>query len=204
VDRKQVISSALQLGRKYSFDEQHGTAVSKVALQIFDQLQTVHGLDPEARAILEVASLLHDVGHFIGVSNHHKHTFYLLQTGPIVGLSPLQMLLVANVARYHRKSIPSLAHEHFQILSDKQRSLVTTLVAILRVADAADRQHAACVQQVQLNVKRTRILLGLKGKGDMLLARWALEKRKGLFEQVFGPLVIEETQSPNGMPLTRP
>ena len=26
----------------------------------------------------------------------------------------------------------------------------------------------------------------------MLLARWALEKRKDLFEEVFGPLVVEE------------
>jgi hypothetical protein len=29
----------------------------------------------------------------------------------------------------------------------------------------------------------------------MLLARWALEKRKDLFEEVFGELVVEETPS---------
>jgi exopolyphosphatase/guanosine-5'-triphosphate,3'-diphosphate pyrophosphatase len=188
------MSSALQLGRKYSFDEQHGVNVSRIALQIFDQMQTVHGLNTESRTLLEVASLLHDIGHFVGVSNHHKHTFYLLQTGPIVGLSPLQMLIVANVARYHRKSTPSLDHEPFRSLSTKQKSLVTTLVSILRVADAADRQHAGCVQSVELTLKRTRIALRLKGRGDMLLANWALEKRKGLFEEVFGKLVVEEPQ----------
>jgi len=194
VDRQQVLGSALQLGRKYSFDEQHGVSVSRIALQIFDQTQTLHGLNTESRTLLEVASLLHDIGHFVGVSNHHKHTFYLLQTGPIVGLSPLQMLIVANVARYHRKSLPSLDHEPFGSLSTKQRSLVTTLVAILRVADAADRQHAGCVQSVELTLKRTRIVLRLKGRGDMLLANWALEKRKSLFEEVFGKLVVEEPQ----------
>ena len=91
------MSSALQLGRKYSFEEQHGVSVCRIALQIFDQTQSIHGLDVESRTLLEVASLLHDIGHFVGVSDHHKHTFYLLQAGPIVGLSPLQMQLVANV-----------------------------------------------------------------------------------------------------------
>jgi exopolyphosphatase/guanosine-5'-triphosphate,3'-diphosphate pyrophosphatase len=195
LDRKQVISSALQLGRKYSFDEQHGVSVSRIAVQIFDQLQSVHGLDAESRTILEVASLLHDIGHLVEVSNHHKHTFYLLQTSPIVGLSRQQMLLVANVARYHRKSRPNLDHESFRSLSAKQRALVTTLVSILRVADAVDRQHAGCIQSVSLTLKRSKVILRLKGRGDMLLARWALEKRKDLFEEVFGELVVEETPS---------
>jgi len=192
LDREQVMASALQLGRKYSFEEQHGVAVCRFALQIFDQTQSIHGLDIEGRTLLEVAALLHDIGHFVGVSNHHKHTFYLLQTGPIVGLSPEQMKVVANVARYHRKSRPSLNHESFSSLSTKQRLLVTTLVSILRVADAADRQHAGSIQSVELTLKRARIILRLKGRGDMLLARWALEKRKDLFEEVFGPLVVEE------------
>ena len=197
LDRKQVISSALQLGRKYSFDEQHGISVSRIALQIFDQTQSIHRLDQESRMILEVAALLHDIGHFVEVSNHHKHTFYLLQTGPIVGMSRLQLKIAANVARYHRKSRPNTDHESFSSLSAKHRALVTTLVSILRVADAADRQHAGCIQNVELSLKRSRIVLRLKGKGDMLLAKWALEKRKDLFEEVFGELVVEEA------PLTR-
>ena len=203
LDRDQVMSSALQLGRKYSFEEHHGLSVCRIALQIFDQTQSIHGLDVESRTLLEVASLLHDIGHFVGVSDHHKHTFYLLQAGPIVGLSPLQMQLVANVARYHRKSRPSLGHESFATLSAKQRPLVTTLVSILRVADAADRQHAGCVQAVELTLKRTRTVLRLKGKGDMLLAKWALDKRKDLFEEVFGPLVVEEPHPLRGQQIVR-
>jgi exopolyphosphatase/guanosine-5'-triphosphate,3'-diphosphate pyrophosphatase len=186
------MSSALQLGRKYSFDEQHGLSVSRIAAQIFDQTHSVHGFDVESRTLLEVAALLHDIGHFVGVSNHHKHTFYLLHTGPIVGLSPSQMRIVANVARYHRKSLPTLDHEPFRALSSRQQTLVTTLVAILRVADAIDRQHASCVQGVELTLKRSRVLFRLKGRGDMLLAKWALAKRCGLFEEIFGKLALEE------------
>jgi exopolyphosphatase/guanosine-5'-triphosphate,3'-diphosphate pyrophosphatase len=165
---------------------------AELALQVFDQTQAAHGLDIESRTLLEVASLLHDIGHYIGVSNHHKHTFYLLHTGPIVGLSPMQMLLVANIARYHRKSLPTLNHDAFRSLSDKQRVIVTTLASILRLADAADRQHAGNVQSVAMTLKRTRTTLQLKGRGDMLLAKWALERRKDLFEEIFGKLVVVE------------
>jgi exopolyphosphatase/guanosine-5'-triphosphate,3'-diphosphate pyrophosphatase len=199
LDRDQVIGSAFQLGKKYSFDEQHGVAVSRIALQIFDQTRAIHGLDGESRLMLEVASLLHDVGQYIGVSNHHKHTYYLLQSGPIIGLSRTQIEILANIARYHRKSTPRLEHEPFRSLSPKQRKLVSTLAAILRIADAVDRQHADCVQTVNLTFDRQECMLRLHGKGDLLLAKWALAKRSDLFEEIFGKLVIEE--SPRRRPM---
>ena len=193
LDLDQVLSSAFQFGRKYAFDEKHGVAVSRIALQIFDQTQHIHNLNGESRMLLEVASLLHDVGQYVGVSNHHKHSFYLLQAGPIIGLSPAQIQIVANVARYHRKSPPRLVHESFLALSPKQRNLVSTLASILRVADATDRQHDDCVQSVNLTFKRQRVTLRLRGGGDLLLAKWALAKRSDLFEKIFGKLSIEES-----------
>ena len=192
LDRDQVIGSAFQFGRKYSFDEQHGVSVSRIALQIFDQTRAIHGLDGESRLLLEVASLLHDVGQYVGVSNHHKHTYYLLQAGPLIGLSRTQIEIIANVARYHRKSAPRLEHESFRSLAPRQRRLVCTLAAILRMADAIDRQHADCVQTVNLIFNRRGCTLRLHGKGDLLLAKWALAKRSDLFEEIFGKLVIEE------------
>jgi exopolyphosphatase/guanosine-5'-triphosphate,3'-diphosphate pyrophosphatase len=192
LDHDQVIHSALQLGRKYSFDEKHGIAVSRIALQIFDQAREVHGLNGDGRILLETAALLHDIGHFVGVSNHHKHTYYLIQAGPIIGLSPAQIEIVANIARYHRKSTPRLDHEPFRILSPKQRRQVSALAAILRVADAIDCQHADCIQTVNLTFKRNGVIFRLRGRGDLLMAKWALAKRADLFEELFGTLVVEE------------
>src|SRR5439155_13475808 len=62
--RDQVVDSARRLGKKYFYDEKHASTVAKLALQIFDQMQTVHELDAEARLILEVSALLHDIGHY--------------------------------------------------------------------------------------------------------------------------------------------
>src|SRR5215467_7111129 len=190
--RGQVIESARRLGRKYSFDEKHANIVAKLALQIFDQTKTVHELDDEARLILEVSALLHDIGHYVNVANHHKHTFYLIQSSPLIGLTSLQMDMVANVARYHRKSPPKIQHKSFQDLAPKQRLIISKLAAILRLADALDHEHASTVDSVEVECKRPRFSFRLKGKGDMLLEKWALAAKRDLFETVFDANVVVE------------
>jgi exopolyphosphatase / guanosine-5'-triphosphate,3'-diphosphate pyrophosphatase len=190
--RDQVVESARRLGKKYFFDEKHATTVAKLALDIFDQTQTVHELDPEARLILEVAALLHDIGHYVNVSNHHKHAFYLIQSSPLIGLTQVQMDMVANVARYHRKSAPKLQHKPYEDLAPKHRLTISKLAAILRLADALDHEHASTVDTVQVDFKRPRFLFRLKGKGDMLLEKWALAAKRDLFESVFDANVVVE------------
>src|SRR3989449_5689036 len=149
VHRKQVIESARRMGKKYLFDEKHAATVARLALQIFDQTASFHELDSEARLVLEVAALLHDIGHYVNVSNHHKHTLYLIQSSPLVGLTQLQMDLVANVARYHRKSAPKIQHEPYEAMAPKHRLMISKLAAILRLADALDHEHASTVDAVE-------------------------------------------------------
>jgi exopolyphosphatase/guanosine-5'-triphosphate,3'-diphosphate pyrophosphatase len=192
IHREQVLESARRLGKKYSFDEKHATIVARMATEIFDQTQAVHELDPEARLILEVAALLHDIGHYVSVMNHHKHTFYLIQSSPLVGLTQLQMDMVANVARYHRKSMPKLQHKPYEDLPPKQRLTISKLAAILRLADALDHEHASTVHSVEVEYKRPRFVFRLKGKGDMLLEKWALAAKRDLFESVFDANVVVE------------
>jgi len=191
--RDQVIESARRLGKKFFFDEKHGTIVARLAVQIFDQMKDFHEMDSEARLILEVAALLHDIGYYVAVSNHHKHAQYLIQASPLVGLTELQMAIVANVARYHRKSPPKTQHRPYVDLAPKHRLTIAKLAAILRLADALDHEHASTVESVEVDYKRPRFMFRLKGKGDMLLEKWALVNKRDLFESVFeGSVVVED------------
>ncbi|MBM2840632.1 MAG: hypothetical protein HW412_1160, partial [Bacteroidetes bacterium] len=191
--RDQVLSSAMQTGRKYMFDEQHGTITAKFAVKLFDETKNLHNLNLEYRLLLEVAGLLHDIGMFINANDHHKHTQYLLMATPVIGLNQLQMAIVANVSRYHRKSFPKVAHEAFRVLSSKDRVVVSKLAALLRLADAMDNEHASKVADVEVVYKKPKILIKLKGEGDMLLEKWALANKAALFEEVYSTkLVIEE------------
>jgi exopolyphosphatase / guanosine-5'-triphosphate,3'-diphosphate pyrophosphatase len=188
--RDQVLTSALQIGRKYAFDEPHAVAVSRFAVQLFDETQRLHHLNEENRLLLEVAAMLHDIGHFVSATEHHKHTFYLLNATPLIGLTKPQRAVVANVARYHRKSAPSLQHESFKVLPAKDRVSVSKLSSILRLADALDHEHAGKVSDIVVEDIRPRFVIKLHGQGDLLLEKWALVKRIPLFEEIFGVKVV--------------
>jgi exopolyphosphatase/guanosine-5'-triphosphate,3'-diphosphate pyrophosphatase len=191
-NRSQVLTSALELGRKFQFDEQHGTTVASLAIQLFDETRSLHGLGLEHRQLLEVAALLHDIGTFVNVNEHHKHTQYILGAIPIVGLSQSQQAVVANVARYHRKSMPKPQHDSYRMLSGKDRVIVSKLAAILRLADAMDNEHASKVSTLSVEYRKPKLLLSLQGEGDLLLEKWALAKKAGMFEEVFSVKVVAE------------
>jgi exopolyphosphatase/guanosine-5'-triphosphate,3'-diphosphate pyrophosphatase len=185
VRRDQILASALQLGRKFMFDEQHARTVARYAVRLFDETRSLHTMGMEFRVLLEAAALLHDIGHFINPADHHKHSYYLLTASPLVGLTEPQQAIVANVARYHRKSMPKPQHEGYQLLSPKERVAVAKLSALLRLADAMDNEHGSKVEDFTVEYKKPKLTLRLRGEGDLLLEKWALVKKAPMFEEVF-------------------
>jgi len=129
----------LALGRRFHFDEPHAVQVARLALDLFDRLAPVHRLPARARRLLEAAALLHDIGHAVSLSAHHKHTYYLVANADLPGFSDRERELVALVARYHRRSHPGRGRRDLEALSASELGLVRKLVAILRVADAHRR-----------------------------------------------------------------
>lgn len=189
---EQVLTGAKQLGRKYAFDEKHSMTVARFAVKLFDVTLDLHNLDGESRLLLEAAALLHDIGHFVNISKHHKHSYYLLTSTPLLGLNDRQMAVVANVARYHRMAFPSLKHTGYAELSPPDREITSKLSGLLRVADAMDTEHEERVSDFSLERSKSKCILHLRGEGDLLIEKWKLAKKATLFEEVFNTrLVIE-------------
>jgi exopolyphosphatase / guanosine-5'-triphosphate,3'-diphosphate pyrophosphatase len=183
---RQVVAGALATGRRYLFDEAHGSQVCRLAASLFDQLRAEHELDASERRILLAASMLHDIGSFISYKRHHKHSFYLISNSELPGLTPRETLLAATVARYHRKAEPETDHFPYSELSRSEQSRVRRLAALLRLADALDRDHRQRVQRVVAARAGRELVLQLDGVGDLLLEKWSLQRRMGLFESEFG------------------
>ncbi len=184
--REQVLNAAMRLGQKYLFDSDHAVHVSRLAGRIFDQTLSLHGLDESDRLLLEVAALLHDIGHFINTIDHDQHGYYILKHSPLMGLEPSQQEIVANIIRFHRKTSPSTQDENFKALPAKARMSVIKLCALLRLADALEVSHAARLRDVSLEKSTRGWQVLLHGQGEMMLEKWSFEKRKGLFQDVFG------------------
>jgi len=185
-----LLSSCRALGRKYHFESEHAEAVLLLARQLFDQTRELHGLGERARVLLEAAALLHDLGVAVNNDGHHKHSQYLIQASDLVGLSDEERQIVALLARYHRKSSPSREHEEFAALRRRERSLVERLTAILRLADALDRQHAGLVRSVVVKIREDQVelqpILAAGQLSRLTLERKAVEEKGLLFAQLFG------------------
>jgi exopolyphosphatase/guanosine-5'-triphosphate,3'-diphosphate pyrophosphatase len=170
----------------FGFDEKHARQVSRLALELFDQLAGLHKLPASARGLLEAAALLHDVGHAVSPQRHHKHTFYLVANADVAGFSDQERQLVALVARYHRRSPPEAGRPDLEGLAPGQLRLLRRLVALLRTADALDRSHHQPVLGLRATALVGRVRLSLKTRGDIDLELWDVEREAGYFRQALG------------------
>jgi exopolyphosphatase/guanosine-5'-triphosphate,3'-diphosphate pyrophosphatase len=184
-NREQVWKSALRIGKKYQFDEAHGILVARLAGDLFDQTMKLHSLNAEARLILEIGALLHDVGHFINTVDHDRHGYYLLMANHILGLSERQQEMVASLLLFHRKGIPYWDEKGRGNLSLEDRLFVTKLCSVLRLADALDTSHMQRVTDVSIKENKSGWCLDVKSRGDITLEKWTLMKRKNLFQEIF-------------------
>ena len=193
---RQVLSSAAALGEKYRWDAAHGKHVAALSLRLFDQLRAEHGLGERERLLLEVAALLHDIGNYVNLRGHHKHTQYLLSVSDIFGLSQDDMAIVSNVARYHRRALPQKSHLPYMAIDREGRVLVNKLSAILRLANALDADHLQKVKDVHLVADDDGWVIEVEGAGDLTMERLASLARADLLTEVFGRKVAFRENRP--------
>jgi exopolyphosphatase/guanosine-5'-triphosphate,3'-diphosphate pyrophosphatase len=183
---RQVLASAEALGEKYRWDAPHCKKVAQLTLRVFDDLRQEHGMGDRDRVLLEVAALLHDIGNYVSLRGHHKHSWYLLSVSEIFGLTQDDMAIVANVARYHRRALPQKSHLPYMALDRDARVKVNKLAAILRLANALDADHLQKVQDVRLIPEEGEWVLEVEGAGDLTMERLAAQARSDLITEVFG------------------
>ena len=182
----QVLASAESVGERYRFDRAHGWHVARLAARLFDELRDEHGLGDRERLLLQVAALLHDIGLYVGIRGHHKHSQYLLSVVQIFGLGNEEMALVSNIARYHRRATPQLTHPEFIALDRKDRLTVSKLASVLRVANALDAEHLQKVRDVRLLRQDPAWLLELEATGDVTMEQMAASARADMLSETFG------------------
>ena len=190
---EQTIAAALSLARKYHADEKHGLTTAALARAVFEATEPQHRMGEKERLLLEVAAIVHDIGAYVAVRGHHRHTYYLVSHSEIFGLSSVDLEVVANVARYHRRAGPQSDHPAYASLPRAARLNVNRLSAILRVADSLDKSHAQRIQDPRIRVEGGELRIEVPPGEDLALERMSLEAKGGLFEEVFGlrPVLME-------------
>ncbi|HEY2093959.1 MAG TPA: Ppx/GppA phosphatase family protein [Thermoanaerobaculia bacterium] len=177
-------SSVLALAERSDCDKRHARHVALLAARIFDQTARLHALPLDSRELLEHAALLHEVGMHVSDRGYHKHSYYLIRHAALRGFSDEELAVIANVARYHRKSEPDDDHENLAELSAAQRGDVEKLSAILRIAEALDRSHRQSVRDVAVRLDgNVKFLVRARSNAAVEIA--AAEKRARYFGTLF-------------------
>ena len=186
LESSQTLNAARAVMRKYDTDPKHSRHVTVLALSLFDQLKSVHGLGKRDRLLLEISGLLHEVGNFISAAGHHRHAYYIISETPLLGLSDEELHIVACVARYHRKAPPDSSHECYAVLPERARVRVRGMAAHLRLADALDHDHRQRVISVKAKKRDSELILKARTRGDVTLDEWSVEEKGGeLFKDEF-------------------
>jgi exopolyphosphatase/guanosine-5'-triphosphate,3'-diphosphate pyrophosphatase len=193
--------SVKRVARKYQVNLDYSQRIAAFATSLFDQTQGwLHFWGEEEKELLWAAAMLHNCGHHVNHASHHKHSYYLIRNGDLLGYTEIEIETIANLARYHRKNSPKKKHETYRNLtSKKHRRVVEQLSALLRLAVALDRRQIGAVQQIHCEYRAgTRELYlwlqPMQPTDDCALELWSVDYKKGAFEIEFGIKLIAKLE----------
>jgi len=194
--------SVLKIAQKYQVNLDYSDRVANLALSLFNQTKGhLHNWGTEERELLWAAAILHNCGLYVSHSAHHKHSYYLIRNGELLGFAEAEIEVIANLARYHRKNAPKKKHESYSNLpSKKHRQLVNQLSAILRIAVTLDRRQIGAIQRVRCEYRPDVRELHLRLQAsipddDCALELWSLNYEKGVFEAEYAVKLVATLES---------
>jgi len=180
-------ASVMHVAENFRIEMQHSKHVTTLALKIFDLAKKLHKLGAKEREYLEAAAILHEVGCYVSHSQHHRHSYYIIRNAEMLGFTENEKEIVANVARYHRKSHPKAKHTDYTKLTHEDQLVIRKLASIIRIADGLDRSHTSSVKNIDLKTEDKKVTFILSGdEMNRELEVWGAESKKLLFEEVFG------------------
>jgi exopolyphosphatase/guanosine-5'-triphosphate,3'-diphosphate pyrophosphatase len=179
-------ASVLNLASRYHFDSAHTRHVATLALGMFDELARLglHEGDARERELLWAASMLHDIGMSVDYDDHHKHSRYLILNAGLPGFRPVEVAIIAQAARYHRKGMPDPGPMR-ALFGDGDSERLDRCAVLLRLAEDLERSRDQLVRATSIAVDDERVELRLIADVEPLVPRWAANRETELFARAF-------------------
>jgi len=180
--------SVLHLGRTCNFDEKHSETVAHLALQLFDSAKQIglHNLGETEKELLKHAATLHDIGDFLSFNDHQLHSHYIIRNAELLGFEEKEIQIMANIARFHRKKLPSKRALRTTGLDEKANKAIAVLSTFLRFAEKLDRSHRGLVNKAEFaKINKDRVSLKFYSDSDCSFEEWSIIQNKKAFYQAF-------------------
>lgn len=181
-----IVACALNLSKRYMGNKKRSETLENIALTIFDSMKKIHGLGKRERLLLRLATILHDCGKYISMSNLGECSYNIILYTEIIGLSHIEREIVANVVKFNH-----LKFGYYDIVAEsskleKQSYLtIAKLTAVLKLANGLDRSHKQKFKDIKVGLKDHDLMITVNTNEDITLERGMLGERSDFFEEVF-------------------
>lgn len=167
----------------------------KTSLMLFDGLAALRPdlFSKEDRFLLECGARLHNVGMAISHNAHHKHGYYIIRNSDLLGFTPTEVEIMAQIARYHRKGEPKQSHMEYSALPKKEQARIFNLTAILRAGIGLARLGDT-IEDIQVEMSGKKFVIRVKPKSsqDASIPLWAAQLKSAMLEKVLGAETVFE------------
>ena len=184
--RENALASARCIAAKYNCSGKHARTVSAFACELFDKMKAVHGLPPEKKILLELASILHSCGQYVNVRVHNQCSFDLIKNLDIFGMTGEQILETAYISGYDGFSDSGALDSGFLSLPEEKRLEISKLVAIFRLANAMDKSKRQKLTIQKIKITNDKLEIKATMNGAALLEKWSFDESAAFFKEVFG------------------
>lgn len=190
-EQRKVVAA---MARRFGVDVKHAGRVAEFAHELFAALRPLHRLPASWGRLLEAACYLRDSGHFISDTGHHKHSQYVVANSDLAGFRDEERSLIAQLCRYHRKSLPNARHPEFAGLAPDAQASLLQLIPILRLADGLEQEQEHHVTSVSCSIGGDSVALTLRTNRAAELEQWAVEQVGGPFRLIYGKSLVVKVE----------
>ena len=181
-----IIACAQNISKRYMGSKRRSETLEKIALTIYDSMRKVHGLGKRERLLLQLATILHDCGKYISLTNLGECSYNIIMSTEIIGLSHIEREIVANTVKYNH-----IDFDYYEMIGqnadlDKDAYLkIAKLTAILKIANGLDRSHKQKFKDVKTVLKEEELVITIDTPVDITLEKGMFCKRAEFFEEVY-------------------
>jgi exopolyphosphatase/guanosine-5'-triphosphate,3'-diphosphate pyrophosphatase len=189
-DLYSIINFVKNICRNYNYDEKHADYVQAIACALFDKNKKLHGLGERERFLLKIAAQIHDIGKYVNIDNHYIHSYNIINSLNIVGISDNERQIIANVARYIYLRDVDFEEDTYRWLTPKNRVLTAKLTAILQFADYMDIERKQRILNPAITLKNEDLFIKVNDDENFILEEWMLKTQATLLSNVFGLNIV--------------
>ena len=181
-----IIACAKNISKRYMGSRKRSETLEQIAMNIFEAMKKIHGLDKRAGLLLRLAALLHDCGKYISLANLGECSYNIIMSTEIIGLSHTEREIVANVVKYNH-----LEFDYYESmnkgtnLAKEDYMIIAKLTAILKLANGLDRSHKQKFKDVRIVLKEQELVITVDTPVDITLERGLFKHRAEFFKEVY-------------------